>query len=57
MDINNLLPVAEQNEYEVLTAQQIELVNIECDKMKNDPNYMLDWQEARKALHFDNDTE
>ncbi len=49
MDMNNL-PVAEQNEHEILTAQQIELVNIERDKMKNDPKYMLNWEEARKTL-------
>lgn len=34
----------------VLSEQQIELVIIERSKMKNDPNYMLDWEEARKTL-------
>lgn len=35
----------------VLTEQQIELVNIERTKMKNDPNYMLDW-DATRMMHY-----
>lgn len=38
---------------DVLTEDQKVLINIEREKIKSDPNYMLDWDEARKSLNWD----
>jgi len=37
----------------VLTERQKELVEIELQKIKDDPNSLLDWDEARKTLNLD----
>ena len=33
-----------------LSAKQIELIEIEITNAKNDPNYMLDWDEVKSNL-------
>jgi hypothetical protein len=37
----------------VLTQEQIKLVNVERKKMKEDPEHFLDWEEARKTFKLD----
>ncbi len=37
----------------ILSKQQIEEVEIERRKIKEAPNYLLDWDEARKTLKLD----
>ena len=34
----------------ILTEKQIELVNIERKKIKDDPGHFIEWEEARNAL-------
>ena len=52
--VHNLGFIAGNNKQkEVLTAQQIEEVNAERQKIKDNPDYLLDWDEARKTLKLD----
>ena len=37
----------------ILTEQQIEEVNAERQKIEDDPDYLLDWDEARQTLKLD----
>lgn len=37
----------------VLSQEQVKLVEEERKKIKNNPNYLLDWNEARKSLKLD----
>lgn len=51
---HNLGFIVDNNQQkDVLTARQIEEVNAERQKIKNDPGYLLDWEEARKTLKVD----
>lgn len=36
-----------------LSAAQIELVEAERQKIKDNPDYLLDWEDARKTLRLD----
>lgn len=38
---------------EMLTEEQKDLIRLEREKIKKDPASLLDWDEARKNLHFD----
>ncbi len=38
---------------EVLTPQQKELVNQERNLVKENPDYLLDWENARKSLRIE----
>lgn len=37
----------------VLSQEQVKLVEEERKKIKNNPDYLLDWNEARKSLKLD----
>lgn len=37
----------------VLSQEQVKLVEGERQKIKNDPDYLLGWDEARKSLKLD----
>jgi len=37
----------------VLSQEQVKLVEEERQKIKNNPDYLLDWNEARKSLKLD----
>ena len=37
----------------ILSPEQIRLVNEERKKIKDDPTHFLDWEDARKTLKFD----
>lgn len=37
----------------VLSQEQIKLIEEERNKIKNNPDYLLDWNEARKSLRLD----
>jgi hypothetical protein len=53
MELVQSLGFVQVDKSSTLTDQQIELVNIERSKMKNDPSYMLEWEDARKTLKTD----
>ena len=38
---------------QVLSKEQIKLVEEERQKVKQNPDYLLDWNEARKSLKLD----
>jgi len=37
----------------ILTLEQIDLVNIECRKITENPDDFKDWEEVRKTLNVD----
>lgn len=37
----------------ILSQEQVKLVEEERNKIKNNPDYLLDWKEARKSLKLD----
>ncbi len=37
----------------ILTPEQIELVKIECKKIKDDPDDFKDWEDVRKTFNCD----
>ncbi|KAA5532535.1 hypothetical protein F0919_17275 [Taibaiella lutea] len=43
----------EKAERNPLTRHQMDLVDIEVQKAKDDPNYMLDWEEVKHRIDWD----
>jgi hypothetical protein len=39
----------------ILTEEQKRLIEIERQKIRDNPNYMIDWEVARKMLRWDSD--
>jgi len=37
----------------ILTKEQIDLVNVERKKIKDEPDNFIDWEEARKTFNLD----
>ena len=37
----------------ILTDEQVQLIEEERNKVRQDPDYAIDWEEARKALELD----
>ncbi len=52
--MNNLgLEKVEKEKTYILSEEQIRLVEEERRKIKEDPSYLLDWEEVRKEIDWD----
>lgn len=51
--VNSLGFVKVEAATNILSQEQIKLVEEERNKIKNNPDYLLDWKEARKSLKLD----